>query len=224
MTKLFRKLIAMVVALSSIVAGQQSIAQIHIFLPDSGDIELSEQERNDLAVVAASLIPEPSEILMKSVDSGDGFAHIFDQRDEPEARYPITMTIVFPEVTVDQSRKQEPKHACEGSFAPIAWGRCRETSRSSLRVAGYDFVRINHESRTLENLAEMYAALDSAELESPTGALITSQGAHHILFSRTSGLYHVIGQTSNSEQYFAYLRPVEDIYGVRYEIAEWSCQ
>ena len=116
MTKLNRKLIALVVALSCLVAGQQSIAELHIVMPESDDIELSEQEKSDLAIMAAGLIPNPTETLLESIDSADGVAWLDDQRDEPEARYPLRMTIHFPEVTVDENRKLEPKFVCEGSY------------------------------------------------------------------------------------------------------------
>ena len=224
MPNLKRNLIALLVASSCLVTGQESIAELHIIMPNSDDIELSEQEKRDLAIVAASLIPNPSETLLESIDSGDGLALLDDQRDEPEARYPLMMTINFPEVAVNEYRKQEPKIVCEGSYDPLVWDYCRESSRWSLKVAGYDYVRINRESITLENIAEMYASLDSAELESPTGASIWSRGVHHILFNSRSGLYHLIGNTSSGEQFFIYLRPIEDIISVGYEIAEWSCQ
>lgn len=224
MPNLKRNLIALLVASSCLVTGQESIAEVHIVMPNSDDIELSEQEKRDLAIVAASLIPNPSEPLLESIDSGDGLALLDDQRDEPEARYPLIMTIIFPEVAVNEYKKQVPKIVCEGSFDPLVWDDCRESSRWSLKVAGYDYVRINRESITLENIAEMYASLDSAELESPTGASIRSRGVHHILFNSRSGLYHLIGNASSGEQFFIYLRAIEDINGAGYEIAEWSCQ
>ena len=224
MAKVNHRFSALVVALTGLAMGQHSVAGLHIVMPERDDIELSEQEKGNLAISAAELIPNPTETLLESIDSADGLAWIDDQRNEPEAQHPLRMTINFPEVSVDENRKLEPKFICEGSYDPLVWNYCRETSRWSLKVAGYNYVRINHESITLESIAEMYASLDSAELESPTGAAITSQGAHHILFNWKSELYNVIGRTTNGEQYFTYLRPVEGIYGVRYEVAEWSCR
>ena len=224
MTKLKRELFALLIASTCLVTGQQSIAELHIIVSNNDDIELSEQEKDDLAEVPVSLIRNPSEMLLTSVEKGDGYALLFDRRDEPTDSYALHVVIKYAEVAVNEYRKTEPEIVCEGSYDPVVWDYCWESSDSSLKVPGYDYIRINHESITIESIADMYAFLDGAELESPTGASIRSRGVHHILFNSRSGLYHLIGNTSSGEQFFIYLRPIEDINGAGYEIAEWSCQ
>ena len=147
-----------------------------------------------------------------------------DQRDDPRNEYPLMMIVRYPTITVNDYRTFEPGVLCVGFYDPFIWDHCLESSDTFLKIPGYNQIHINHESITFESVGDMYAFLDGAELESPTGADISSQGVHNLLFNSRTGLYYLIGDTPNDEQFTIYLRPIESPYGAKYEISDWSCR
>lgn len=130
----------------------------------------------------------------------------------------------YPIITVNEYRTFRSGVVCEGSYDPVVWDHCLDSSDSFLKMPGYNQIHINHESITFESVGNMYAFLDAAELESPIGADISSQGVHNLLFNSRVGLYHLIGHTRNSEYFSINLRPIENHDGAKYEISDWSCR
>ena len=134
------------------------------------------------------------------------------------------MMVNYPIITVNEYRTFQPGLVCQGSYNPVVWIYCFESSDTSLNIPGYDQININHESITFESVGDMFAFVDGAELESPTGAHISSQGVSNLLFNSRVGLYHLIGGTLNNEYFSINLRPIENQDGAKYEISDWSCQ
>lgn len=207
-----------------LLLGQQGFGDFYVLTADNRDIELTEQERNELAKVSVGLVENPSAALLESINTGDGIALIKDQREEPGTSHDLRMDITYTESVVDGHTKTEPQIMCEGSFNPVSLDYCRESSMSSLKLPGYDYVRINDDPITIDEIAAMFAYLDSQALQSTTGAAITSHGVHHALLNSRTGLYHLIGSNSRGEQFFIYLRAVNDAHGAIYELTDWSCQ
>lgn len=211
-------------AIVSLLTGEHSCGELRIIIPNNYDIELSEQEKAELTEVPGSLVRNASELLLTSIKAGEGDAWLMDQRDDPRNEYPLMMIVRYPAITVNDYRTFKPGVLCEGFYDPVIWDYCLESSDSFLNIPGYNQIHINHESITFESVGDMYAFLEGAELESPTGAQISSKGVHNLLFNSRVGLYHLIGETRNKEGFTINLRPIENHDGAKYEISDWSCQ
>jgi len=224
MAKAILNFVVLAVAIVSLFAGEQSFGELRIIIPNGYDIELSEQEKAELTEIPRTLIRNVSELLLASIENGEGEVWLIDQRDEPREQYPLMAMIGYPEVTVNAYRKYQPRVTCEGSYDPVVWDYCRDSSDSFLKMPGHNQIHINHESITYERVVDMYAFLDSAELESPIGERISSQYVHNLLYRSKTDLYYLIGDTPNHQRFTIYLRPTDSLYGAKYEISDWSCQ
>ena len=208
----------------SLFTGEQSYGELRIIIPNNYDIEFSEQEKAELSEIPGSLVRNASELLLTSIETGEGVARILDLRDKPGLQHLLLMKVNYPTIVVNDYRTFLPIITCEGSYGPVVWDSCLESSDTFLKIPGYKQIHINHESITFESVVDMYSFLDAAGLESPSGADITSKGVHNLLFNSRSGLYHLIGDTGNHEGFTIYLRPVDGTNGAKYEMTDWSCQ
>ena len=216
--------IVLALAIVLLLIGKHSFGDLRVFIPGNYDIQLSEQEKEEINEIPGKLIRNASDSLLISIEAGEGVAWILDLRDEPGLEHPLMMMVTYPTIAVNDYRTFQPKITCEGSYDPVVWDSCLESSDTFLNIPRYNRIHINHESITFESVGDMFAFLDGAELESPTGADISSQGVHNLLFNSTVGLYHLIGDTRNNEYFSINLRPIEKHDGAKYEISDWSCR
>ncbi len=224
MARIVRNFFVLAFAAVSLLANEASCGELRIIIPNNYDIELSEREKAELTEIPGSLVRSASELLLTSIEAGEGDAWLVDQRDDPRNQYPLMMIVNYPIITVNEYRTLEPKVVCEGSYDPVVWDHCFESSDTYLNFPGYNQIHIDHESITFESAGDMFAFVDGAELESPTGAEISSQGVHNLLFNSRVGLYHLIGDTPNNEYFSISLRPTHSLDGAKYEISDWSCR
>ncbi len=224
MAKVKLNFIVLAFAIVSLFTGEHSFGELRIIIPNNYDIELSEQEKAELTETQVSLVRNASELLLTSIKAGEGDAWLMDQRDDARYQYPLKMRVNYPIITVNEYRTFKPGVVCEGFYDPVIWDYCLESSGTFLKIPGYNRIHINHESITFESVGDMFAFLDGSELESPTGADISSQGVHNLLFNSRVGLYHLIGDTRNNEYFSIKLRPIENHDGAKYEISDLSCR
>ena len=224
MAKVKLNRIVLALAIVFLLTGKHSFGELRIIIPNNYDIELSEQEKAEITEIPGKLVPNASDLLLTSIKAGEGDAWIVDQRDDPRNEHPLMMMVIYPKITVNEYRTLEPKVVCGGSYDPVVWDYCLDSSDTFLKIPGYNQIHINHESITFESVGDMYTFLDGAELESPSGEHISSQGVHNLLFNSRVGLYHIIGDTPNNERFSIALRPIENQDGVKFEISDWSCR
>ena len=208
----------------ALLAPEESLGDLQIIIPNGYEIELTDQEIAALEPVAKSLLSKPSDTLLTAIDADDGEAWLIAPREEEQSDYELMVMLRYPAMNVSNYKTVLPGVTCEGSYEPTIWNYCSETSDSFLSIPGYNQIHINHESITYESVVEMYAVMDGANLESPTGEKIQSLGVHNLLFLRSAGLYHLLGNTTTGERYTVYLRPTDNPRGAKYEITEWSCK
>ena len=223
MAKMKLNCVVLTFAIFSLLTGEHSYGELRILISNN-EFELSEREKAELTKIPGSLVRSASELLLTSIEAGEGDAFLMDQGDDSRIQYPFMMMVIYPKITVNEYRTFEPKVVCEGSYDPVVWDHCVESSSTNLNFPGYKKININHESITFESAGDMFAFVDGAELESPTGVEISSQGVHNLLFNSRLGLYTLIGDTPNNEYFSISLRPTHSLDGAKYEISDWSCR
>ncbi|RZV37535.1 MAG: hypothetical protein EX272_05230 [Chromatiales bacterium] len=216
--------IALALAVVSLLAGERSCGELRIVIPDNYELELTEKERVELPQVPGSLVHNASELLMTSIKANDGDAWLLDQRDDLRNEYPLMMLVIYPKITVNEYRTVEPMVVCGGSYDPVVWEYCLETSDTYLDIPGYRQIHIDHVSITADSAQEMLAFVEAAKLETPTGSQIAAVDVHNILYNTSVGLYHIIGDTPGDEYFSIKLRRIEYKGVAKFEISDWSCR
>ena len=215
---------ALPLALAVILGGESASGEMRIIVPNNYDIELSDQEKEELREAPARLVRNPSGPLLKAINDNTGEAWLVDQRGDPRSEYPLCVTIVYPTIAVNDHRTVRPSVACEGTYNPVVWDYCFESSDTYLDIPGHGQIHVGHASITVESAQAMLAFVDAAKIETPAGSSIVSRDVHNILYNSNVGLYHVIGDTPDDEYFSIKLRPIGEFGAMKFEISDWSCR
>jgi hypothetical protein len=212
--------LALVLSIAIFLCGERGFGDIRI----NYDIELSDQEKIETAHAPEKLISNASHLLRMSFGAADGDAWVIDKRDEPRNQYPLMMLVHYPTIKVNDYRTFRPAVVCEGTYNPVVWEYCVESSDTFLDIPGHRQIHIGHASITAKSAQEMLAFVDAAKLETPSGSQIAARDVHNVLYNTNVGLYHIIGITPDDEYFSINLRPIEKEGAATFEISDWSCR